>query len=787
MQCRDLKLLETMIDAAQTAMIVYDSVGRILEWNRQAGMLFEWNRNEVMGRLIFDTILPVRSHAKANQLFPEICSQNNGYFTDSRFDIEAVDKNGESISIEVSILPGSIDEAIVWIASLSRMDKLARVNDELQEMRDRYEIAIKGAGVGIWEWNRKSHVVYLSEKFLHLLGHEASFRIDGWKGIRELIHPDDRRKVIDKLLSHYMNGTPFDVDCRMKTQLEGYCWFHVCGQAVIDGKGRVERIAGSLADVDASYVAESALRDSESKFREAFANAPIGICLIRPDGKFMTVNRKLCEILGYSSTDLSRRSFLDITHPDDIEASSQAIEQLLSGEEESVAFDKRYIRPDGEIVWTHVISSVHRDRDNQPLYYINQIIDISEKVQSARQREQLEAQLRQAQKLETIGTLAGGIAHDFNNILTPIMGFAEIAGLNIPQDSPAQANLDQILRAAHRAKDLVKQIMAFGRLNEQCYRPQSISMIISETVALLRATLPSTIEIKIKCTTENDAVLCDPVQIHQVVMNLCANAYQAMPPDGGEITIELREFMIEPPVARYHPNLKSGNHLLLIISDTGCGMKWETAQRIFEPFFTTKPVGEGTGLGLSVVHGIVIQHGGDIAVYSQPNDGTTFHIFLPLTNRADSSIDAQKDDHDYTGTEHVLFVDDEENVALVGQAMLEMLGYRVTIATSSTEAFEMFQAQPHEYQIVITDQTMPRMSGDRLAVKLLEIRPNLPIVLATGLSESITAEKRRQIGVRGFIMKPFTVNELGYVIRTVLESMPNTAEVHDAKNSCCGR
>jgi CheY-like chemotaxis protein len=328
--------------------------------------------------------------------------------------------------------------------------------------------------------------------------------------------------------------------------------------------------------------------------------------------------------------------------------------------------------------------------------------------------------------------------------------------------------------------------MAFGRLNEQCYRSQRISLIVADTVALLRATLPSTIEIKIKCITANDVVFCDPVQIHQVIMNLCANAYQAMPSDGGEITIELREFMIEPAVAKYHPNLKAGNHLLMVVSDTGCGMKWETTQRIFEPFFTTKPVGEGTGLGLSVVHGIVMQHGGDIAVYSQPNDGTTFHIFLPLSDQAALSLDVPKEDHDYTGTERVLFVDDEENVALVGQAMLEMLGYRVTIATGSLEALELFRSQPQEYQIVITDLTMPRMAGDRLAVKLLEINPNLPIVLATGLSESITAEKRRQIGVRGFIMKPFTVNELGYVIRTVLESTPITAEAHDAKNSCCG-
>jgi PAS domain S-box-containing protein len=787
MQCRDSKLLETMIDETQTAMIAYDSTGRIMEWNRQAGVLFAWERNEVIGRLIFDTILPARSHAKPDQLFPDSGRQSFKNSSDSRFEIEVTNKNRDHISVDISVSPGRIDDVNTWIASIRSVNESARAKDELQEMKDRYEIAIKGVGVGIWEWNRKSRAIYVSEKFLHLLGCEASYRIDGWNEIRELIHPDDRRKVVDKLLAHYKRGSQFDVDCRMMTQLEGYCWFHVSGQAVINGMGRVERIAGSLADVDASYVAESALRDSESKFREAFANAPIGICLIRPDGRFMTVNRKLCEILGYSSADLSRRSFLDITHPDDIEASSKAVEELLSGEVESVAFDKRYIRADGEIVWTHVISSAHRDRDNQLLYYINQIIDISEKMQATREKEQLEAQLRQAQKLETIGTLAGGIAHDFNNILTPIMGFAEIAGLNIPKDSPAQANLDQILRAAHRAKDLVKQIMAFGRLNEQCYRPQRISLIIADTVALLRATLPSTIEIKIKCSTVNDVVFCDPVQIHQVVMNLCANAYQAMPPDGGEINIELREFMIEPAVARYHPNLKAGNHLLLIISDTGCGMKWETTQRIFEPFFTTKPVGEGTGLGLSVVHGIVIQHGGDIAVYSQPNDGTTFHIFMPLSSQDDPALDIPKEDHDFTGSEHVLFVDDEENVALVGQAMLEMLGYRVTIATSSPEALEMFRSQPHEYQIVITDQTMPRMSGDRLAVKLLEIRPNLPIVLATGLSESITAEKRRLIGVRGFIMKPFTVNELGYVIRTVLESMPNTAEVHDAKNSRCGR
>jgi CheY-like chemotaxis protein len=260
-------------------------------------------------------------------------------------------------------------------------------------------------------------------------------------------------------------------------------------------------------------------------------------------------------------------------------------------------------------------------------------------------------------------------------------------------------------------------------------------------------------------------------------MNLCTNAYQAMKNDAsGTIEVGLRNCHIEENIAKYHPSLKSGDHLLMTISDTGHGMKWETAQRIFEPFFTTKPVGEGTGLGLSVAHGIIAQHQGEITVYSQPGNGTTFHIYLPACDCTKVKSNGTTPLQQLGGKEHILFIDDEEDIALTGKAMLERLGYRVTAISSSPEALSIFMSHPHEFDLVITDQTMPRMTGDRVAKHMREIRPEIPIVLVTGLSESITVEMRNSIGVREFLMKPFSISDIGHTVRSALDTAPKQME-----------
>ncbi len=369
--------------------------------------------------------------------------------------------------------------------------------------------------------------------------------------------------------------------------------------------------------------------------------------------------------------------------------------------------------------------------------------------------------------MEAIGTLAGGIAHDFNNILTPILGYTDMIIDDVPEDSRIRADMEKVIKAANRAKDLVQQILTFSRQVEQERKPVKIHLVVKEALKLLRATLPTTIEIRQNIDTGCGAVLADPTQIHQVLINLCTNAYHAMRESGGVIEVSLGMVEISTELAMNYPNLHEGTYVRLTVSDTGHGMDRGTIERVFEPFFTTKGVGAGTGLGLSVVHGIVVSHGGEITIESELGKGTRFHVHLP---RADSVVEreAPRDDPIPEGKERILFVDDEEEIARMGKRMLERLGYDVTMRTSSVEALEAFRSQPDGFDLVITDQTMPDMTGVEFVGELLRIRPDLPIILMTGFSEMVTPETAKKIGVREFIMKPIMILDLGKAIRRVL-------------------
>ncbi len=388
--------------------------------------------------------------------------------------------------------------------------------------------------------------------------------------------------------------------------------------------------------------------------------------------------------------------------------------------------------------------------------------------QSWETERQLEAQLRHSKRLETIGTMAGGIAHDFNNILTPILGYANMALQDTPSSSETHSDLQHVVKGARRAKDLVNQILTFSRQGEQERKMVEISDVVAEALKLLRASLPSTIEFRESIDTQCGSVLADPTQIHQVLMNLCANAFHAMKEKGGVLEVQLGLVEVDAEFVRLHTNLHQGTHARLAVSDTGQGMDRETSDRIFDPFFTTKDVGEGTGLGLSVVHGIVRSHGGEITVYSEPGVGTTFHVYIPQSEGEVEEETAEEKAIE-TGEERVLFVDDDEEVAQVAGRMLRRLGYDVTVHTSSLEARDTFRHNPGRFDIVITDQTMPKMTGVELAKELLSIRPDLPIILISGFSQMFTAEKVKSVGIREFIMKPIVAAELSQAIRRALE------------------
>ena len=381
-----------------------------------------------------------------------------------------------------------------------------------------------------------------------------------------------------------------------------------------------------------------------------------------------------------------------------------------------------------------------------------------------------ERQLQQVLKIQAIGTLAGGIAHDFNNILFPIVGYTELTMDEVVPESPAHKNLTEILKAAHRAKDLVQQILTFSRQSGQEREPIKVQYIIKEALKLLRASIPSTIEIIQQLDENCGAIVGDATQIHQVIMNLCTNAYQAMQESGGRLEIALSEVDISYADTVERVGLKPGRHLRLTVKDEGCGMEPAVIDRIFEPYYTTKDQGKGTGLGLSVIHGIVKNHGGDITVQSTPGHGTTFHVYLPLIDEIEVEAKSVSFSKAAKGSERILLVDDEEQIIAMEQQMLEHLGYRVTARTDSEEALDVFAQHPDNFDLVITDMTMPHMTGDRLAQKLIDIRPELPVILCTGFNESITEEKALSMGIQKFVMKPVIKNELASTIRAVLDA-----------------
>jgi CheY-like chemotaxis protein len=372
--------------------------------------------------------------------------------------------------------------------------------------------------------------------------------------------------------------------------------------------------------------------------------------------------------------------------------------------------------------------------------------------------------------MEAIGTLAGGIAHDFNNILSIILGYSEMAQLDVSDKDKLSTYLLNITVAADRAKELVKQILSFCRCNEEERNPLRVNLIVREALKLLRAAIPSTIEIrqKIEVNPGDDTILADPTQIHQVLMNLCTNAEHAMREKGGILDVGLTSVEIGQEKLSGDFKLKPGPYIRLTVSDTGRGMDRTVLERVFEPYFTTKDLGEGTGLGLSIVHGIVNSHGGGITVYSESGEGATFSVYLPKL-REEFKTEVQVSTSLPRGSERVLMVDDEKKLADLGKDILEYLGYMVTMTTSSIEALGIFKAQPDKFDLIISDQTMPQMTGLELSREILRISPGMPIILCTGFSAIATQERSKAAGIRELLMKPLVMRDVAFTIRRVLD------------------
>jgi PAS domain S-box-containing protein len=451
-----------------------------------------------------------------------------------------------------------------------------------------------------------------------------------------------------------------------------------------------------------------------------------------------------------------RRGF----HPDDRLENDSVLEQARRGEKEYDT-EFRVVWPDGTIRSIKALGQVQWDSGGNPVRMTGINYDITE-------LKELEARLQQSQKMESIGNLAGGIAHDFNNILFPIVGMAELLLEDLPSGSQEYENAGEILKAGRRGSDLVQQILAFSRRADHKMIPFRIQPVLEEVLKLSRFTIPANIEINEDIEDDCGPIMGDPVQLHQIAMNLMTNAYHATEEAGGTISVQLREAVFEiedSPAASLNP----GPYAVLVISDTGCGIDPGHRDKIFDPYFTTKAQGKGTGLGLAVAYGIIKEHRGDIQVYSEKGKGTTFEVYLPLLEASLKGESAKRLETHPRGNEKILLVDDEASAVQVERLMLEKLGYAVTPCFGSVDALNRFKADPHAFDLVITDMTMPKMTGDALARELTLIRPGMPIIICTGFSERINHPKAKLTGIRKILKKPISKSEMAGTVRKVLD------------------
>lgn len=512
--------------------------------------------------------------------------------------------------------------------------------------------------------------------------------------------------------------------------------------------------------------AELSLQASEDKYRQIY-NAPNEAILLRnvENGTLLDVNQAMLDMYGYSKDEALGLSLADLSAENESvlkEKVTQVLQMKVDAKQPLIRWKAR--RKNGEMFWVEVDEKIINMGGEK--CFLSVVRDITE-------RNRLEAELNQAQKLEAIGTLAGGIAHDFNNILSAIFGYTELAQMQVQDNPKLSDDLSGILQAAQRARDLVKQILTFSRKSNQEKQPLQISLIVKEALKLIRSSIPATVRINHNINSTATA-LADPTQIHQIVMNLCTNAYHAMEETGGLLSVSLNDIEIPRGEHLSGTELPPGRYLCLEVSDTGKGMDKQTQKNIFDPYFTTKGATGGTGLGLAVVHGIVESHNGKINVYSEPEQGTVFNIYLPsIAEKEITSAATPEKDKIRGGYERIMFVDDEEPLTMLAAEIFSSYGYTIDTFTDPVLALTSFVENPDAYSMLITDMAMPSLSGVELSQKIMVTKPDLPIILCSGFSKDINKEISMEISFRKYFQKPIVMSKLVRSVREILDQQEN--------------
>jgi PAS domain S-box-containing protein len=751
----------TLFEDSRDMVFVSSREGRILDINAAGVDLFGYTLHEMLGMDARRLYAAPEDRASFQEMI-----EREGSVKD--YEVKFVKRDGtEMDSLITATIQRHQDGEILGYRGIVRdVSEHRRAERERRKMEERYRNFVENAIEGIFQTTPDGRFLTANPALARVLGYDSPRELmAAVSDLEKQLYVDpERRREFKRTID--LEGEVHNFEASMYRKDGNCCWVTINARVVRDPVGNVLYYEGTDEDITERKQAE----EERARLVAAIEQAAEGVIILDTAEAVVFVNPAFEHMSGFSRREVLGRPIAAV-RSDDIHGSFRqglrsclAAGQVWLGQYEAQ-------RKNGTSCEVRASISPVRNHAGVIISYVILERDVTNEAK-------MEKQLRQAQKLEAIGTLAGGIAHDFNNILSAMLGFAELAGMRIRNEPEVQDYLDGVLQAGQRAKELVQQILAFSRQREQERRPVQIGHIIKEVVKMLRASLPSTIEMRTSVLSQS-MIMADPTQVHQVLMNLCTNAAHAMQETGGTLELKLEDVELEGDFPAPIPDMQPGQYLKLTISDTGHGMNAHVRERIFDPYFTTKGSGEGTGLGLAVAHGIVKSHGGAMSVYSEPGQGSSFQVYLPKleSKTGEEAVQPQKGPVPLaSGNECILFVDDEEILCRTGHEILEHLGYRVDVRTSPIEALEAFRAQPERFHLVITDMTMPKMTGIDLASEIKRIRRDLPIILCTGFSEMAILEKARAIGIREIIMKPTDVRNLAEAIRHTLDGAAKIKE-----------
>lgn len=740
------------------AMLLIDpSSGNIVDANLASCSFYGWNREKLTQKKITDINILDNTQVLQAMERSESKQQRNFLFQHRL-------ANGEIRDVEVFSSPIKLHGKQLLYSIIYDITDQKQMKESLRKSEEKYRLLFENTGTATFIVEEDMTIAQINSKCEELSGY-SKLEIEGKMKTTDFMADEE----IERLKKFHFGRRKGDDAIPTEYEFK-----------LVDAKRRVKNVfiqtgmmpaskqsIASIIDITPLKTAEKALRESQEKYKDLVNSLPQVVFETDKDGIITFANRNAFDLFGYTQDDIDQGldvfQMLTSNHWDRV---AEDIQKVMRNQKlDNVEYTAR--KKDGRTfpVLVNVNAIIH---ENTPIGLRGILIDISDRKQAEKEKESLEVQLRQAQKMEAVGTLAGGIAHDFNNILNIILGNTELAMDEIPKWHPAGFNLNEIQKASMRARGVVRQLLNFSRKSDLKQKPISLIPVIKDALRFLRATLPKNIEIRQNIQNVPDIVFADPTQIHQVMINLFTNASHAIEDVPGVIEIGIERIVLDVISTTHYSDLDAGNFVKLSVSDTGPGIAPEIMDRIFDPYFTTKELGKGTGMGLSVVHGIVKNHGGAVTVESMPEKGATFNILLPVIE-AEPESKIERHEKLPGGTERILFVDDEDSIVLTMQYRLERLGYQVKATTKPMDALELFKSDPHQFDLIITDMTMPDMNGDRLIKEVLKIRPHMPAILCTGFHEKISEEKAKKMGIVGYFEKPINKFELAGLVRKVLD------------------